>query len=280
MSANSKKQSSVMAAEFPWELSSSVQILQSLVQQKSRSRAFSFRALAQKCGFSTPNYIQLLASGKKSFTEDSLNKIALVLKLQSNEIRYWSLCLQLDLCVTQGKRVSESLLAEMSSLRGKHSLKALTRTQDVLFENWYTPIIWAFAELLKTPSEQESLAKSLGISELDLKHSLGSLVNQGFLTSEFNLPKNELLEMKTQASREKLTQYFAENFKKMSSSMQKRQFARVSTLSARKESLAVIQSKVRDFQIQLMEEFNSPIENSNDFCVLQLAVAGFLFQIE
>jgi uncharacterized protein (TIGR02147 family) len=266
--------------DFPWELTSSLQILQTLVRaRESLGKGFSYRSLAAKCGFSTPNYVQLLVGGKKALTSANIIKLSSALRLSEDEQKYWNLAFIYEENLKVLSPSADAVFSEMNALRGKNLVLALNSSQDGLFENWYTPIVWAFSKFLLKKSEQANLAKILNLSIEQIEIALSKLVQEGFLNENFEHPKNEILEMKTMVSQNRLTNYFAENFQQMSLQMKSRSFARVSTISMEAEKISELKSKVRNFQIQLLEEFNTEIKHLENFVVVQLAVGGFTFSL-
>ncbi len=57
--------------------------------RKSQRAGFSFRSFAEKAGFSSPNYLQLVIQGKRNLSTDSAPRVARALGLKSSEAAYF-----------------------------------------------------------------------------------------------------------------------------------------------------------------------------------------------
>ncbi len=128
------------------------EFLRSLLSQ-NRKHPMSFRGLAQKCGFKSPDYIQRILAGERNLTTTAANKLAKALGLHVLGAEWLQLCIKLELSAGQ---VEEMLIREqMQVLKQRASLKSI---KDLaIHASWLNPILWEALRLFPLGCSQQTL---------------------------------------------------------------------------------------------------------------------------
>jgi uncharacterized protein (TIGR02147 family) len=137
--------------------------------EKAKSRSFSFRSFAMKCGLSSPNHIQQILSSESRISNETLDKLLKGLSLQKEEERYFRRLVEFN-----------------QSLEGRNLNFKTTAEEDYFFwSRWYYVVIWELASTRNFRLTAENVVKALGqsINLGEAQSAIDSLISQGYLTS-------------------------------------------------------------------------------------------------
>ncbi len=102
--------------------------------RKSVHRHFSYRAFAQKAGYTSSGLYLDLIKGRKSLTDQLVPKFAKALGLSEKEVVYFHLMVDFTHATTPESK--QDIFERMSAMLPR-SMKTLTRNQKEYFSKWY-----------------------------------------------------------------------------------------------------------------------------------------------
>jgi uncharacterized protein (TIGR02147 family) len=142
---------------------------------------FSYRKWATMAGFSSPNFMHLVLSGKRSLSEKSLPSVINTLNLKLYEQDYFELLFKLEKSKSLEQR--KKLIAKVIKIRRNHGKENLSDDIFYLYENPVRVFIREFVMLPDFNLTEEYLISKLpkGISPLQFKKELEKLVEKGFV---------------------------------------------------------------------------------------------------
>jgi len=106
---------------------------------KERRSSFSHRSFAQKAGFSSPSFLQLVMTGKRNLTSGSISKIAAGFSLSKREHDYFELLVFMNQAKAHEER--NRYYKKMMSMKGGGETKKLAEAQYEYYSNWFYPVI-------------------------------------------------------------------------------------------------------------------------------------------
>jgi uncharacterized protein (TIGR02147 family) len=123
---------------LPWEFSDHRAYLAAMIEHlRATKRGFSLRQFSRKAGFASPNYLKLVAEGKKNLTSDSTAKFARALGLKTREREAFEALVLLDQASTDEQRSSH--FERLKRLGAKTSSAALLEQEQFeIYASWYT----------------------------------------------------------------------------------------------------------------------------------------------
>ncbi len=100
---------------------------------------FSYRFLARKAGFASPNFIKLVSEKKRNLTHNSLAKVARGFDLKKKERTYFENLVFMN----QASSHDEMILyyKKLMGLKGSSKICKLEKAQYNYFSNWYYPAV-------------------------------------------------------------------------------------------------------------------------------------------
>ncbi len=106
---------------------------------KANSKKLSYRTFAKNAGFSSPNFLQMVIQGKRSFNFTHSIAVAKVFKLNKQESEFFQNLVGYD----QAKSFDEKNTYYQKILRNKRytTIKALDKSQYEFFSHWYIPAV-------------------------------------------------------------------------------------------------------------------------------------------
>jgi uncharacterized protein (TIGR02147 family) len=117
---------------------------------KARGRKYSLRYFSRLLGFSSPSFFKLVMDGKRNLSDGSIDRFVEVLKLNSQEARYFRSLVALNQAKTSDERVHYSReILRSKSYRQTHPL---SEAQLEYFTHWYYIVI---RELVNLPAFKE-----------------------------------------------------------------------------------------------------------------------------
>ncbi|MBU0993033.1 MAG: TIGR02147 family protein [Proteobacteria bacterium] len=107
--------------------------------RKEKDKKFSFRYFANKAGFASPNFIQLVFDGKRNLTADSLSRIAKGFGLKKKEREFFENLVFMN----QAKNHDDKnyYYQKIMAIKGVTSIYHLEKAGYEYFSKWYYPVI-------------------------------------------------------------------------------------------------------------------------------------------
>jgi uncharacterized protein (TIGR02147 family) len=155
---------------------------------KENVSAFSYRYLARRAGFSSPNFIKLVIDGDRNLGADSIESVAGALKLDSAERRFFRALVHFDQA-DSAKDKNEAFEQIAASRRFRHA----RRIEHDMFEylsHWYYPAIREMAARDDFRADPEWIARQLfpSITEARASKALDVLFRLGVLERDEDEP--------------------------------------------------------------------------------------------
>ncbi len=146
-------------------------------------RGLSYRAIASRCQFASPNYLQLIIKSKKNLSEKSAKNTARGLNLDQDESDFF-----INLVLAE-HGTSEQQLEAYDAMR--RALAALDRQfidDKSIHESWLHQVVFETIRLKDFEVRKEYLSKRLGhlASPEELEESLRFLVEKGWIVTGEN----------------------------------------------------------------------------------------------
>lgn len=117
----------------------------------------SYRQLAKKCGFSSPNYLQKIVAGQRSLTRDSCKKLARGLDLDEQQTRYLAALVEHSRAPAEEKSDIE---AEMQRMQSQHESNVVA--DDSIYSNWLFGVVWEMSLLEDFQADTDWIRRRLG----------------------------------------------------------------------------------------------------------------------
>lgn len=120
---------------------------------KENSRVYSFRYLARRAGFSSPNFIKLVMDGKRNLGDTSIEPVARALDLDDDESSFFYSLVIFDQA-TNAEQKNEAF-EQISASRRFRSARRIDHDMFEYLSHWYYP---AIRELSARPDFEEDPA--------------------------------------------------------------------------------------------------------------------------
>ena len=106
---------------------------------KRKDKKFSFRYFAQKSGFASPNFIQLVFDGKRNLSLTSLSKIAKGFGLKKKEREFFEILVFMNQAKTHEDK--NHYYQKLMAIKGPSGVRHLDKASYEYFSRWYYPVI-------------------------------------------------------------------------------------------------------------------------------------------
>lgn len=156
------------------------------VEKELREKGvFSHRRFNRDCGFSSPNFLQLVIQGKRNLSEDGARRVCETLGLSKDETRLFLKMMSTNLEMDPVRRTTllQELLREPSLITRHH----LTQAQLSYYVNWYNVPIRELIQAYPTLTPPEiavALLPSITISQAE--ESLQTMRDLGLIEATPN----------------------------------------------------------------------------------------------
>jgi uncharacterized protein (TIGR02147 family) len=229
-------------------------------QAKKTRRGFSYRAFAQRAGFQTSNFMQLVMKGKRNLTEQSLIKMMKGLGLNKQEQEFFRNLVFFG----QAKSHEEKNRYYQRLLQSKKysQLKPIEKRQYEYYSTWYHPVIRELVASKGFDGTPEWLSKRLNpqVTTVQCGKSIELLESLGFIKkvgeSSFQQTSSVV------STGPELTSLVVHNYHKKilelthhvmdSLSMRERDVSTL-TLGVKKERIPEFKKRLREFRKELLE---------------------------
>lgn len=154
------------------------------IDQKASKKGFSYRSLAAKCGFSSPNFIKLVIDNQKNLTKLSVLKITKGLGLNQEQSEYFENMVFFE----QSKDISEKLLflEKLDAIRSKKNPSFLNLNEYEYLRHWYHPVLREIIDLKNFEEDPQQIAKKFHfpLTAPQVKAAIQFLIQSGILSRD------------------------------------------------------------------------------------------------
>jgi uncharacterized protein (TIGR02147 family) len=139
---------------------------------KQKRSNFSYRAFSRVAGFKSPNFLQLVISGQRNLTNESIAKITKGFALKKQEREFFENMVFMNQAKSHEEK--DHYYKKMRSARGYTKINRLEKEQYEYFSRWYYPVIRELVTLGKADYPPEKLAAMLkpGISTAEVARAV------------------------------------------------------------------------------------------------------------
>lgn len=130
--------------------------------KKQRNHHFSYRVFAAKAGFSSPNFLKLVTTGKRNLTNESIGKIAKGFDLNKQEREFFENLVFLNQASSYDEK--DHYYKKMISINGFLKFHKLDKSCYTYFSKWYYPAIREIAVFGDRNLNPEDIAELLNPS--------------------------------------------------------------------------------------------------------------------
>ncbi len=106
---------------------------------KNKEVGFSYRAMSQQFGFTSPNYLKLIIDGDRHIGKNAIEKITTGLELKKIEREYFSYLVHFSKAKNEVDR--NWYFGQLARLRSGKVATTIEDTQYAYYENWYNCVV-------------------------------------------------------------------------------------------------------------------------------------------
>jgi uncharacterized protein (TIGR02147 family) len=144
-------------------------------------KGYSFRGLAKRAGYSSPNFIKLVIDGQRNLGAASVGRVSNALSLDVDESAYFAELVDFDQADTPGER--QDAYDRMAAMTRFRNARRIRGELFAYLEHWYLPAIREMAALPSFRAEPTWIAEHLvpTISPEEAAEALEILFELGLL---------------------------------------------------------------------------------------------------
>jgi uncharacterized protein (TIGR02147 family) len=150
-------------------------------EKKAENSRFSYRMFSRICSFSSPNFIKLIAEGKRNLSTDGIEKVAKGLKLNKNESRFFTNLVHFN--QSSSHEDKKRFYEKLSYFKSFKEIKKIEHEFYRYLSKWLYPVIREMT-LLKNFNESPSkIAEQVtgNITEDEVKEAIQMLRDLEFI---------------------------------------------------------------------------------------------------
>ncbi|MGE0615454.1 MAG: TIGR02147 family protein [Bacteriovoracia bacterium] len=229
-------------------------------KKSQKGAGFSFRSLAKAAGYSSPNFFKLVMDGQRNMSDESITRIALVLKLSKQEAVFFFSLVHMNQAQTSEER--ERFAAELMNSAGFRKIHPLKEAQYNFYAKWY---IAPIRELIATADFQEDpewIAKQMTppITAREAKVALDELQTLGMVRRDESgrlLQVNNLVNTSDEVMSTSLSRYHKQMIRLAGESIDR--FSRYereissATLSVSEDCAKKVKQLIQEFREQILQ---------------------------
>lgn len=157
--------------------------LQDYYDERKRQGSFSWREFCGNAGFSSPNFLKLVAMGQSKLSKIKACQVAKSMGLVDYEEQYFYQLVVLG--NAENSEVQRAALLEMQRIALEHQVRVVDKEAFQYYESWKYPVIRELAPLMPgaTPRDLAEECKEY-VSAEEVRDVLEFLVKAGFLKKE------------------------------------------------------------------------------------------------
>jgi uncharacterized protein (TIGR02147 family) len=172
----------------PWMYTCHREYLKAMIDYLSATKIhFSFRQFSRKAGYASPNYLRLIADGKRNLSHESIGRFARALELSAKEHESFEALVLLDQAKTDAER--NIYYRRLKKRRARSSpLARLENEQFEIYSSWYILPIREMSLLPDFKEDPEWIAQRLHppIKASQATQALELLFRVGLITRDDN----------------------------------------------------------------------------------------------
>lgn len=153
-------------------------------QEKGTKSFFSYKYLADKCGFKSKTYLHKVICGEKALNVNSALKIGTFLQLKKREMDYF----EAIVLFTNAKTVTEKefYFTKLQKFSNQSNSSLLRQNQYDYFNHWYNSVIRELVTIMDWRGDYTQLAKAVvpEITIKEAKRSVTLLLELGLITCD------------------------------------------------------------------------------------------------
>lgn len=153
-------------------------------KRKTDNPFYSYRLFSQKAGFKSPNFLKLVADGKRNLTKESVYRVAKAFGLNKSESDY----LENLVFLNQSKTLDEKnlYLSRVMRHRIKCDPKLLESSEYEYYSQWYNPVVLELITLPGCVVDYEQIAAQVlpAIAPAEARKSVELLCRLGLVTKK------------------------------------------------------------------------------------------------
>jgi uncharacterized protein (TIGR02147 family) len=155
-------------------------------EQKAEKPSFSYQWWADKAGFKSKSFIKLVIDGRKNLTDESLEKLNLVLKLAEKPFSYFKDLVAYNQVSTHA--LKKFYFERLFRYRKRSPGRLILQNQYDFYSKWYTNTIREIVTFFDFKGDFEALAKKIQppISARQAKESVRLLLKLGLIKKTKN----------------------------------------------------------------------------------------------
>jgi uncharacterized protein (TIGR02147 family) len=152
--------------------------------KKKTDRYFSYRYFSRRAGITSPNFLQLVISGKRNLTQESAAKICKGFDLKKTDREYFENLVWLNQSTTHEDR--NHYYRKIVSLKSNASVRKLDKASYEYFSKWFYPAIREVISLGNHKWDAEKISNRLDpeIAPKDAEKALKALIDLGLISRD------------------------------------------------------------------------------------------------
>ena len=152
--------------------------------KKKTDKYFSYRYFSRRAGISSPNFLQLVISGKRNLTQESAGRICKGFDLRKNEREYFENLVWLNQSTSHEDR--NHYYRKIVSLKSNATIRKLDKASYEYFSKWFYPVIREIVSLGDNKWDAEQISGKLDpeISAKDAAKALKALIDLGLISRD------------------------------------------------------------------------------------------------
>lgn len=246
---------------------------------QNRRPRYSFRALAQRAGFKSSNFLMLVMQGKRNLTEESVAKVARALGLNKQEGEFFRNLVLFNQAETHEEK--DTHLRRLVQSKKFQQLKPIEKKNYEYYSSWYHPVVRELVVSKEFDGTPEWIAAKIfpPITPAQAAKSIELLEKMGLIEKS---PDNKWKQPQTLLTTgPELVSVVVHNYHKALLDVTKAMMDRLSmrfrdvsamTLGIRKERLPQLREKIREFRREVMKMVAEDTEPEH---VVQLNIQFF-----
>jgi uncharacterized protein (TIGR02147 family) len=150
-------------------------------QEKQKDFCFSFRAFSALAGFKSKSFLKLVIQGKRNLTADSINRLAVAVKLNKDETFFFRNLVLLTQASTAQDR--QTFAGQLLKSREYRKLRPLSEAQYHYMSHWYFIVIRELVGLPQFQEDPQWIASRVNppISPTEAQNALKELAELGLV---------------------------------------------------------------------------------------------------
>ncbi|MCB0386439.1 MAG: TIGR02147 family protein [Bdellovibrionales bacterium] len=145
---------------------------------KKVTPGFSYAYFSNRAGLPSPNYLQMIMTGRRNLTVDNIHRFATALDFGEEEREFFEALVHWE--QTEEPTAKKFYRVRLDRLRKNLPETRASTRANALFREWYHPVVWVAAEG-KTRDEVVELGGSLKLSPDQMTQALDQLGEEGLL---------------------------------------------------------------------------------------------------